>query len=162
MMGESAHVIVARAVAEARGRDHSVLGNEHIFLAFAQVEWDMFAQVMRDLELNPHAVLQSLEEHLNVVPAVAGRDLRVSPAAKLVFKLALHHASRCLAWCEANPGALEDWDLPYAHEALARAHALAGDADQAAAHAAEARELATRVAGAEDREHLEEDLATLS
>jgi ATP-dependent Clp protease ATP-binding subunit ClpA len=54
----------------------------------------MFAQVMRDLELNPHAVLQSLEEHLNVVPAFAGRELRVSPAAKLVFKLALHHASR--------------------------------------------------------------------
>jgi len=93
-IGESAQRIVDRAVEESRRRDHAVLGNEHIFLAFAQVEWDMFAQVMRDLELNPHAILQSLEEHLNVVPAFAGRELRVSPAAKLVFKLALHHASR--------------------------------------------------------------------
>jgi ATP-dependent Clp protease ATP-binding subunit ClpC len=93
-VGESAQRIVDRAVEESRRRDHAVLGNEHIFLAFAQVEWDLFSQVMRDLELNPHAILQALEEHLNMVPAFAGRDVRVSPAAKLVFKLALHHASR--------------------------------------------------------------------
>jgi len=93
-IGESAQRIVDRAVEESRRRDHAVLGNEHIFLAFAQVEWDLFSQVMRDLELNPHAILQALEEHLNMVPAFAGRDVRVSPAAKLVFKLALHHASR--------------------------------------------------------------------
>jgi ATP-dependent Clp protease ATP-binding subunit ClpA len=93
-IGESAQRIIDRAVEESRRRDHSMLGNEHIFLAFAQVEWDLFSQVMRDLELNPHAVLQSLEEHLNTVPAFAGRDLRVAAAAKLVFKLALHHASR--------------------------------------------------------------------
>ena len=74
---------------------------------------------------------------------------------------ALYHAGRCLAYCEANPDALEDWDLPYAHEALARASALAGEADDAGRHAAAARELAARVADAEDREHLEEDLATL-
>ena len=74
---------------------------------------------------------------------------------------ALHHARRCLAWCEANPEALEDWDLAYAHEALARAHALAGESEEAGRHAAVARELAADVAGAEDREHLDADLATL-
>ena len=74
---------------------------------------------------------------------------------------ALHHARRCREICEASPEAMEDWDLPYAHEALARAHALAGEADEAGRHAAAARELAGRVAGAEDREHLEADLATL-
>ena len=74
---------------------------------------------------------------------------------------ALHHARRCLAYCEENPQAIEDWDLPYAHEALARAHALAGEADVAGRHAAAGRELAAGVAGAEDREHLEADLGTL-
>ncbi len=74
---------------------------------------------------------------------------------------ALHHARRCLAYCEENPQAIEDRDLPYAHEALARAHALAGEADVAGRHAAAARELAAGVAGAEDREHLEADLGTL-
>jgi ATP-dependent Clp protease ATP-binding subunit ClpA len=49
---------------------------------------------MRDLELNPHEILQALEEHLHVLPTFAGRELRVAPATKLVFKLAFHQASR--------------------------------------------------------------------
>jgi ATP-dependent Clp protease ATP-binding subunit ClpA len=93
-IGESAQRIVDRAIEEARRRENALLTNEHVFLAFAQVEWDMFAEVMRDIELNPHTILQAIEEHLHMMPSFAGRDLRVSPATKLVFKLALHHASR--------------------------------------------------------------------
>jgi ATP-dependent Clp protease ATP-binding subunit ClpA len=93
-IAETAQRIVDRALEEARRREHALLTNEHIFLAFAQVEWDMFAEVMRDIELNPHTILQSIEEHLHVMPSFAGRDLRVAPATKLVFKLALHHATR--------------------------------------------------------------------
>ncbi len=93
-IGESAQRVVDRAVEESRRRDHALLTNEHIFLAFAQVEWDTFSQVMRDLELNPHEILQALEEHLQVLPTFAGRELRVAPATKLVFKLAFHQASR--------------------------------------------------------------------
>jgi hypothetical protein len=74
---------------------------------------------------------------------------------------ALHHARRCLAYCEASPEALEDWDLPYAYEALARALVLAGDVDEAGRCAARARELGERIADAEDRELLGADLATL-
>jgi ATP-dependent Clp protease ATP-binding subunit ClpA len=93
-IGETAQRIVDRASEEARRREHALLTNEHLFLAFAQVEWDMFAEVMRDVELNPHTILQAIEEHLHMMPSFAGRELRVSPATKLVFKLALHHASR--------------------------------------------------------------------
>ncbi len=93
-MAESAQRVVDRAIEESRRREHAVLTNEHVFLAFAQVEWDMFAEVMRDLDLNPHEILQALEEHLKMIPALAGRDLRVAPATKLLFKLAYHHASR--------------------------------------------------------------------
>jgi len=74
---------------------------------------------------------------------------------------ARHHAQRCLAYCESDPGALEDWDLPYAYEALARAELVAGNADEARRLAAKARELGERVADAEDRVHLAADLATL-
>src|SRR6187402_134336 len=98
-IGESAQRVVDRATEEARRRDHALLTNEHIFLAFAQVEWDMFAEVMRDVELNPHAILQAIEEHLHMMPSFAGRDLRVSPSTKLVFKLALHHGSRAGRQC---------------------------------------------------------------
>ena len=93
-IGETAQRIIDRAIEEARRREHALLTNEHLFLAFAQVEWDMFAEVMRDVELNPHTILQAIEEHLHMMPSFAGRELRVSPSTKLVFKLALHHASR--------------------------------------------------------------------
>ncbi len=93
-IAETGQRITDRAFEEARRRDHALLTNEHIFLAFAQVEWDLFTEVMRDIELNPHAILQAVEEHLHMMPSLAGRELRVSPSTKLVFKLALHHASR--------------------------------------------------------------------
>jgi hypothetical protein len=74
---------------------------------------------------------------------------------------ALFHARRCLAYCEAHPGELEDWDLPYAYEALARAHKVAGEARDAERAAARARELGERISDAEDKEHLAGHLATL-
>ena len=46
---------------------------------------------------------------------------------------AIYHANRCLAYCEGSPDELEDWDLPFAYEALARAHGVAGDAAEARA-----------------------------
>lgn len=72
---------------------------------------------------------------------------------------ALHHALRCLAYCEG--GEVEDWDLPYAYEAIARAYLTADDNEQAAAYAHLAREAGEKVADPEDRDHLFEDLATL-
>src|SRR6187455_906178 len=93
-MADSAERVVDRAFEEARRREHALLTNEHVCLAFAQVEWDMFGQVMRDLELNPHEILQALEEHLRLLPSAAGREVRVAPSTKLLFKLALLHASR--------------------------------------------------------------------
>jgi ATP-dependent Clp protease ATP-binding subunit ClpA len=93
-IGESAQRVVDRAIEETRRRDHALVTNEHIFLAFAQVEWDTFAQVMGDLELNPHEILQALEEQLQVLPAASGPELRVAPATKLAFKLAFHQATR--------------------------------------------------------------------
>src|SRR5579872_3813515 len=94
-LADSAERVVDRAIEEARRREHALLTNEHVCLAFAQSEWDTFGQVMRDVELNPHEILQALEEHLRLLPSVPGRDLRVAPSTKLLFKLALLHASRC-------------------------------------------------------------------
>ncbi len=93
-MAESAERVVDRALDEARRRDHAQLTNEHLCLAFAHVQWDMFGQVMRDLDLNPHEILQALDDHLRLLPSVPGRDLRVAPSTRLLFKLALLNASR--------------------------------------------------------------------
>lgn len=67
----------------------------------------------------------------------------------------LHHARACLHLCEEH--AIVDWDLAFAHEAVARALKLAGepyDDDVAAARA-------VQIADDEDRELLERDLQEL-
>ena len=74
---------------------------------------------------------------------------------------ALYHARRCIELNEANEEGREDWDLGSGYEAMARAHAVAGD--RAASEEWKARaiaELAT-IADAEDRQVLEQDIATL-
>lgn len=73
---------------------------------------------------------------------------------------ALHHARRCLELLEATDDK-DDWDLPFAHEALARASLVAGDGEAARRHLAQARELGASIADADDREHLEAALAEL-
>jgi hypothetical protein len=54
-----------------------------------------------------------------------------------------------------------DFDLAYAYEAMARAHALAGEAEQAARYEAQARRAGERIAEEDDRELFANDLATL-
>ena len=92
-IGATGQRILDRALEESRRRDHPFLTNEHIFLAFAQSEWDLFTEIMQDAGLNPNAIVRELEDYLHVTPAYTGRPLRVSPATNLVLKLALHHAS---------------------------------------------------------------------
>ena len=72
---------------------------------------------------------------------------------------ALHHAGRCLALCGEH--GIGDFDLAYAHEALARARGLAGDRDGANDSRRLAEQAAAGIADADDREHLLRDLATL-
>ena len=93
-VGETAQRVAERATDDARRREHPVVGTEHLLVAFAQLDWDVFAQVMREFDLNPYAVLQAVEAELARQPRQQADDLRVSPASKLVFKLAHHHATR--------------------------------------------------------------------
>ena len=93
-LGESANAVLARAVEEARRRDHPVLTSEHICVAFAHVEWGTFASVMEELRIDGDQVRRALEEHLRQMPGRAGSGLRLAPATRLLFKLALLHATR--------------------------------------------------------------------
>ena len=74
---------------------------------------------------------------------------------------ALRHAERCLAIVEANPDNMDEFDLPFAHEALARAHRVGGAEDEAGRYERLARETGASMTDAEDVEHLEEALSTL-
>jgi hypothetical protein len=72
---------------------------------------------------------------------------------------ALHHARRCREICEVND--IGDFDLAFAWEALARAHAVAGDLPEATGSLARAHELADAIAGDEDHQVVVADLAEM-
>jgi hypothetical protein len=72
---------------------------------------------------------------------------------------ALWHARRCLELCQqAGPDTLADFDLPFAFEALARAHAVAGQRDAAMNWLERAADEALRIVEADDRELVAADL----
>jgi hypothetical protein len=74
---------------------------------------------------------------------------------------ALHHARRCFELCEQHADNVEDWDLAFAYEALARANRVAGNEDEARRCEQRGRGLADRIADPEDKEIVLRDYATL-
>jgi hypothetical protein len=72
---------------------------------------------------------------------------------------ALHHARRSLEICEEH--GIGDFDLAFAYEALARAHAVGGDMETSTLFAAQARAAAEQISEEDDRQIVLSDLATL-
>jgi hypothetical protein len=73
---------------------------------------------------------------------------------------AIHHGRRCLEICQAED--LGDFDFAFAYEALARAHAVAGDSEAAAKYLTQAAQAGTNIADQEDRTHFEGELASIT
>ena len=72
---------------------------------------------------------------------------------------ALHHAARVLDLCQEHD--IGDFDLAFAYEALARAHAVAGDAGRARDCTDQALAAAARVTDREDHDLILSDLETI-
>ena len=72
---------------------------------------------------------------------------------------ALHHARRCLEI--ATDADVPDWLIASAHEGLARAYAVAGQRESAFASRAAAEAALEKVDDAEDRQVVQDDLASL-
>ncbi len=75
---------------------------------------------------------------------------------------ALWHAQRCLAIVEQGGEGFEDWDRASALEALARAHAVAGNRAESDRYRDLAATELPKIADADDREVIEKDLASIS
>jgi DNA-binding transcriptional MerR regulator len=73
----------------------------------------------------------------------------------------LHHARRCLELVEASPAEMEEFDLPAAYEALARAHSVAGDVGEARRYVDLGRTVTAEIADEDDRRLMEADFATI-
>ena len=74
---------------------------------------------------------------------------------------AIYHGARCLAIVQESPKAMEEFDLPAAYEALARAHAVAGLSDEASRYLELGRTEAAKIADEDDRAIIETDLSTI-
>jgi DNA-binding transcriptional MerR regulator len=72
---------------------------------------------------------------------------------------AIYHARRGLEICQAH--GIGDWDLAYAYESLARAHAVAGDKEHARSWTEQALVAAEDIAEDEDRELVLSDLESI-
>jgi len=75
---------------------------------------------------------------------------------------AVHHGERCLALVEGAPEEMEEFDLPSAYEALARAHAVSGDPAEARRFLELGLAATAKIADAEDREQLEAQFAEIA
>ncbi|MBM4449094.1 MAG: hypothetical protein FJ015_07655 [Chloroflexi bacterium] len=71
--------------------------------------------------------------------------------------LAMKHASRCKELTKAHAAEMADFDLAYAHEALARAYALQGDIAKAKKYFDMAAKAGEAIADAESKEIFQSD-----
>ncbi len=73
-------------------------------------------------------------------------------------EVATRHAARYLELIDTHPDLAEDWDRAFAHEAMARALAMAGDRDRARSELLEAEKLCSLIAEDEERVIVETEL----
>jgi hypothetical protein len=139
--------------------------HRHFAAACFNRAWDLLDLERRDqrqVEEMLHAAHASMWHWLHVAERTATNDsigtwqlARVYAVAGRVEE-ALGWARRCLE--VSGETTVEPFYLAYAHEATARAEALAGRPAECATHVAQARALLTRIGDAEDRDRLARDL----
>jgi len=64
---------------------------------------------------------------------------------------ALFHAKRCLEIAQENKNNIEDWDLAFAYEVMARAHSTAGDKTECKKYHELAQNAINEIKGPEDK-----------
>ena len=91
-LSETGLRIVTRAEDEARRRGQGLLTSEHLFIAFAQVEWGLYARVIRDLGVRPEELLAAVEAALDTIPADASRPVRMTELTQELIRRAIQQA----------------------------------------------------------------------
>jgi len=68
-----------------------------------------------------------------------------------LFKRAAYHARRCHDLTQRHPEFMQDFDVAYSHECMARTFAMNGDLENAKAKYDKAKDAANRISNEEDR-----------
>ena len=72
---------------------------------------------------------------------------------------ALHHSKRCLEICVEN--GIGDFDIAFAYEAVARAHAIAGNKKECQKNTQLAKQAGEQIAKKEDKDYFFSELKTI-
>jgi hypothetical protein len=122
------------------------------------VVWELLAQGERTREEDDrmlHAAHASCYHWLKVGTPVhrqRGEWLLTHVYSEMgIGEAALRHAKRCWELTEAHPDLMEDFDLAYGHEGLARGHAAAGDLESARKEWSRAETAGEAIADEENR-----------
>ena len=144
----------------------AALAHRRLSAAFFNEAWDLISKESRTERENQLmvALTQASLCHWMKRPDCTDQNLSIGYwQAARVYTLAgvAAEAQRMAQICLGYSKDLSPFYRGFAYEALARAAALAGDADARDRHLADARRLAAEVADAEERSMLESDLATV-
>jgi ATP-dependent Clp protease ATP-binding subunit ClpC len=90
--GDSGQRILEHALGESRRRDQNYISIEHILDALSKEEADLFNQTMRDLALDPRAVLVVIEKRLESSRQHVGKGFKIAPDTTDLFKRAMERA----------------------------------------------------------------------
>jgi hypothetical protein len=140
--------------------------HRHFAIKFNGMTWDLLDKAERTREDDERMVLSAFASLRHWMEAGAGvhRQRGEWMIARVYSVLgtterALYHANRCLELTEQYADEMEDFDRAYAHEAVARANAIAGNRDEARRYIALAQEAGEAIADGQSKEIFAGDLA---
>jgi DNA-binding transcriptional MerR regulator len=151
------------------GKDHDVIDHRTLGVDLFNRTWTLLEQDDRTREDDDELLhcAHASAYHWLQVGTQANRARSEWQCSRVYATLgrpepALHHARRCFELVEASPEEMEEFDLPAAYEALARAHAVAGDAAESRRWQALGEEACAAIEDADDREIIGTDLRGVS
>lgn len=127
--------------------------------------WELLEKESRTLDEDEEMVLAAYASYYHWLHAGGGAHRQRSEwlLARVYTVLgqadqAIIHAQRCLTLTEGQRHLLQDFDVAYAYEAMARAYALSKDKAQALEYRHTAQAAGERIGDAEDRRIFQDDL----
>ncbi len=89
---DSGRKILENALGESKRRDQNYISVEHVLVALADEEKDLFDATLRDLSVDPRYVKLLLEKRIDASRAHTGKGFRIAPETTDLFKRAMDRA----------------------------------------------------------------------
>jgi ATP-dependent Clp protease ATP-binding subunit ClpC len=89
---DSGRKILENALGESKRRDQNYISVEHVLVALADEEDDLFEATLRDLSVDPRYVKLLLEKRMDASRQHTGKGFRIAPETTDLFKRAMDRA----------------------------------------------------------------------